>query len=102
MKIHLSLLAAGAAFALGACQQVRNEEARIETAEALRATAVAEGACVDAATAQTGVAGITVLSAVEADGNAEVLLTVPGAERPWRCVASVEGTVAELALSAPA
>jgi hypothetical protein len=101
MKIHLSLLAAGALLALGACQEMRKEEARFETAEAVRTTAAAEEACVAAVAAQTGVDGITVTSAEESDGNAEVLLNVPGTN-PWLCLATVTGNVVEVSVAPPA
>jgi hypothetical protein len=84
-------MALAALAVLAACQPAATPPATV-VAPAGRA----EVACVAAVQTETGTTGASVRSSQVTEDGTNVMVSIPGAEAPWSCLASNDGIVAEV------
>ncbi len=82
----LTVLTLGAAFLAG-CDDSPSTAA---------APSAAESNCLAAVANQTGVGEVSTISVAPSEAGTSVMVQVAGAQAPWACVATNEGTVQEV------
>ena len=80
--------------ALAACQPWATPPATV-----VAVAGPAEVACVAAVQTETGTTGASVRSSQVTAAGTSVMVSVPGAEAPWSCLASRDGVVTEVRYS---